>query len=99
LSKRRRDRSAVGRVLAGHTTDPSVAVPCAPPRSSPTSCRASKPAIRGMFFLDAAPGGRLVPHDRGRGLLKVLPTGLIEGSSMTLDVIRKEVAAALGKGL
>src|SRR5262245_38885492 len=54
---------------------------------------------RGMFFLDAAPGGRLVPHDRGRGLLKVLPTGLIEGSSVTLDAIRKEVAAALGKGL
>jgi hypothetical protein len=52
-----------------------------------------------MFFLDAAPGGRLVTHDRGRGLLKVLPTGFIEGSSMTLDVIKKAVAAALGKGL
>ena len=54
---------------------------------------------RGMFFLDAAPGGRLVPHDRGHGLLKVLPTGIIEGSSVTLDTIRKDVVTALGKGL
>jgi hypothetical protein len=30
--------------------------------------------------------------------LKVTPAGLIEGSSVTLDVVKKEVVAALGKG-
>jgi hypothetical protein len=57
------------------------------------------PGDRGMFFLDPGPGGRLVPHNRGRGLLKVSPSGVIEGSSVTLDAARKEVASALGKGL
>jgi hypothetical protein len=57
-----------------------------------------KPGDNGLFFLDTAPGGRLVPHDRGRGLLKVTPAGLIEGSSVTLDFVKKEVVAALGKG-
>ncbi len=58
-----------------------------------------KPGDSGMFFLNAGPNGRLMPHDRGRGLLKVSPAGLIEGSSVTLDAARKEVLSALGKGL
>ena len=38
-----------------------------------------------MFFLDAGAGGTLVPHDRGRGILKVSPAGTVEGSPVTLD--------------
>ena len=56
-----------------------------------------KPGDRGLFFLDAGANGRLRPHDRGRGLLKVSPAGLIEGSSVTLDTVRQEVLAALGR--
>ena len=57
-----------------------------------------KAGDRGMFFLDAAPDGSLVPHDRGRGLLKVSPAGLIEGSPVTLDDVKKQVTSALGSG-
>ena len=49
-----------------------------------------RPGDRAMFFLDAA-DGTLVPHDRGRGVLKVSPAGLIEGSAVTLDQVRREV--------
>jgi len=57
-----------------------------------------KPGDRGMFFLDPDPGGTLVPHDRGRGLLKVSTAGLIEGGSVTLDDVKKQVTSALGGG-
>ena len=50
-----------------------------------------------MFFLDAA-GGTLVPHDRGFGLLKVSAAGLIEGSTVTIDQVKRDVITALGVG-
>ena len=53
---------------------------------------------RAMFFLDADPGGALVPHDRGHGVLKVSPSGVVEGSTVTLDEVRRQVTAALGAG-
>ena len=56
-----------------------------------------RPGDRAMFFLNAA-DGTLVPHDRGRGMLKVSPTGLIEGSEVTLDQARREVVSALRSG-
>ncbi len=56
-----------------------------------------RPGDRAMFFLDAA-DGTLVPHDRGRGVLKVSSTGLIEGSEATLDQVRREVVSALRGG-
>lgn len=52
---------------------------------------------RAMFFLDAA-GATLVPHNRGLGLLKVSQTGLIEGSTVSLDQAKRDVLAALGRG-
>jgi hypothetical protein len=55
-----------------------------------------QPGDRALFFLDTDTGGTLVPHDRGRGLLKVSPAGLIEGSAATLDDIKREVVSALG---
>lgn len=56
-----------------------------------------RPGDRAMFFLDAA-GPTLVPHNRGLGLLKVSRTGLIEGSTVSLDQARRDVLAALGRG-
>jgi hypothetical protein len=56
-----------------------------------------KPGDRGLFFLDSA-NGVLVPHDRGRGLLKVSATGLIEGSARSLDEVRQQVNQAVGSG-
>ena len=56
-----------------------------------------RPGDRAMFFLDAA-GGTLVPHNRGFGLLKVTPAGLIEGSSVTLDQVKRDVITAVGGG-
>jgi len=54
-----------------------------------------RPGERAMFFLDAV-GGTLVPHERGFGLLKVSPAGLIEGSAVSLDQVKRDVVAALG---
>jgi len=56
-----------------------------------------RPGDRAMFFLDTA-GGTLVPHDRGFGLLKVSPAGLIEGSAVTLDQVKRDVITALRGG-
>lgn len=57
-----------------------------------------QPGDRAMFFLDTDASGALVPHDRGFGLLKVSPAGLIEGSTVSLDQVRRDVIAALGGG-
>ena len=53
---------------------------------------------RGVFFLDDDGSGMRVPHDRGRGVLKLAPTDQVEGTSLTLDDIRRQVRAALGQG-
>jgi hypothetical protein len=56
-----------------------------------------KPGDRAVFFLNPA-DGTLVPHDRGRGVLKVAPNGLIEGSTVTLEQVRREVVSAVRSG-
>jgi hypothetical protein len=52
---------------------------------------------RGVFFLDAA-NGTHTPHDRGRGILKLSPVDRIEGTTVTLDAVRQQVRAGLGRG-
>ena len=56
-----------------------------------------RPGDRALFFLDAA-GSTLVPHSRGFGLLKVSPAGLIEGSTVTLDQVKRDVVTAVRGG-
>ena len=53
---------------------------------------------RGVFFLEDDGSGMHVPHDRGRGVLKLAQTDHVEGTSLTLDDIRRQVRAALGQG-
>ena len=53
---------------------------------------------RGVFFLDDdGSSGMHVPHDRGRGVLKLLETDRLENSSLTLDDVRRQVRGALGQ--
>ena len=52
------------------------------------------PGERAVFFLTRGPGGAFRPHLRGQGLLKLDPANRVPGSSLTLDIIRREVAAA-----
>jgi hypothetical protein len=54
-----------------------------------------KSGDRAIFFLDALASGALIPHDRGKGILRVSKAGTIEGSSVTLDNVRGQVIAAL----
>ena len=49
---------------------------------------------RAVFFLEAAPSGRLVPHRRGEGILKLDPQNRVRGSSLDLGQIRDMAAAA-----
>ena len=48
---------------------------------------------RGVFFLQHNSHGRLVPHLRGQGLLKLDRSNRVPGSSLTLDQIRRTIAA------
>ncbi len=48
---------------------------------------------RAAFFLRRNARGRFVPHLRGQGLLKLDRANRVPGSSLTLDRIRREVAA------
>jgi hypothetical protein len=50
-----------------------------------------------VFYLRRNPRGRLVPHLRGQGLLKLDRSNRVPGTSLTLDAIRKEAAAAAGR--
>jgi hypothetical protein len=52
------------------------------------------PGERAVFFLSRGPGGALRLHLRGLGLLKLDAASRVPGSSLTLDIIRREVAAA-----
>ena len=52
------------------------------------------PGERAVFFLTRGPGGAFRPHLRGLGLLKLDAGNRVPGSSLTLDIIRREVAAA-----
>ncbi len=53
---------------------------------------------RAVFFLDAGRGGVNLPHDRGRGILKLTQADQIQNSGLTLAQLRQEVRAALGGG-
>jgi hypothetical protein len=48
---------------------------------------------RAVFFLRRSARGHLVPHLRGEGLLKLDRANRVPGSSLTLDEIRRTVAA------
>jgi hypothetical protein len=51
------------------------------------------PGERATFFLKRTARGRFVPHLRGQGLLKLDGSNRVPGSSLTLEQIRREVAA------
>jgi hypothetical protein len=55
------------------------------------------PGERAVFFLTRGPGGAFRPHLRGLGLLKLDAANRVPGSSLTLDIIRREVAAATNR--
>ncbi len=48
---------------------------------------------RAVFYLRRSPRGAFVPHLRGQGLLKLDRSDRVPGSSLTLDEIRRTVAA------
>jgi hypothetical protein len=48
---------------------------------------------RATFFLTRTARGRFVPHLRGQGLLKLDGSNRVPGSSLTLEQIRRAVAA------
>ena len=51
---------------------------------------------RAVFFLEANPKGKLVPHRRGYGILKLDSNNRVQGSKVDLNQIR-EMAATAGK--
>jgi len=55
------------------------------------------PGDRGVFYLARDPQGRLVPHLRGQGFLRLDSAGRVPNSSLTLDEIRRTVASARGR--
>jgi hypothetical protein len=59
---------------------------------------ALRPGDRGVFFLDAGSSGEFLPHDRGRGVLRLRADDRVEGSTLTLTDVRSQVATALVRG-
>jgi hypothetical protein len=55
-----------------------------------------EPGERAVFFLDAGRGVSFVPHDRGRGILKLSESDEVENSSMTLSDVREQIRESLG---
>lgn len=53
---------------------------------------------RGVFFLDAGRGGVNLPHDRGRGILKLTQGDQVQNSGLTLAQLRQQIRAAIGGG-
>lgn len=51
-----------------------------------------------VFFLDDAGGGTHIPHDRGRGVLKLTDADRVEGTTVTLEDIRRQVREGAGRG-
>lgn len=51
------------------------------------------PGERAVFYLTRSARGALVPHLRGQGVLKLDRSNRVPGSSLTLDEIRRTVAA------
>lgn len=56
-----------------------------------------RPGERAVFYLDRSPRGRIVPHLRGQGVIKLDAAGRVPDSSLTLDTIRRETAAGLAR--
>ena len=52
------------------------------------------PGDRSVFYLTRSRRGTMVPHLRGQGTLKLDRTSRVPNSSLTLDEIRRTVAAA-----
>ena len=55
------------------------------------------PGERAVFFVRRSARGRLVPHLRGQGLLKLDRSNRVPGSSLTLDEIRRTIGARRGQ--
>jgi hypothetical protein len=55
------------------------------------------PGERAVFYLKRNVRGSFVPHLRGQGLLKLDRSNRVPGSSLTLDTIKREVAAGGGR--
>jgi hypothetical protein len=53
---------------------------------------------RAVFFLDEGTGNALVPHNRGRGILKLSQNDRVEQGTVTLADVRRQVLAAVGGG-
>ena len=51
------------------------------------------PGDRAVFYLRRTARGTFAPHLRGEGLLKLDASNRVSGSSLTLEQIRREVAA------
>jgi hypothetical protein len=51
------------------------------------------PGERAVLYLRRTPRGTFAPHLRGQSLLKVDAANRVQGSSLTLDDIRRELAA------
>jgi hypothetical protein len=49
---------------------------------------------RAVFYVKATARGTFVPHLRGQGVLKLDSANRVKGSNLTLEQIRREVAAA-----
>ena len=49
------------------------------------------PGDRAVFFLERDPSGRLVPHLRGLGILKLDPANRVLGTSVSLGDVRSRV--------
>jgi hypothetical protein len=52
---------------------------------------------RAVFYLRRSARGSFVPHLRGQGVLKLDRSDRVSGSALTLQAIRREVAAGGGK--
>jgi len=55
------------------------------------------PGDRAVFYLKRTVRGTFVPHLRGLGLLKLDASDRISGTSLSLEEIRREVAAGNGR--
>jgi hypothetical protein len=53
---------------------------------------------RAVFFLDAGTGMALLPHNRGRGILRLSQDDRVENSTVTLADLRQQVRDALRGG-
>jgi hypothetical protein len=55
---------------------------------------------RAVFFLDddGNGNGNHIPHDRGRGVLKLTEADRVEGTTLTLDAVREQIREGLGRG-